>query len=69
VHVQKIGDRYFLGGKAVDDGNMKGAMLWVPLDKVTSIAELDSVEKTRDAFKASQKGMISGLSPADPQKP
>lgn len=55
VQVQKIGDRSFLVGKLLDDDNLKGRMTWVPLDKVTSILEMDSVEKKRDAVKASQK--------------
>ncbi len=61
VRVHKLGDRYFLVGKGVDEGHpsnwMKGRMAWVPVNSVTSMAEMDSVEETRNAWRAYQTGV------------
>lgn len=61
VQVQKIGDRFFLVGKVADECNMKDHMIFVPLDYVTLIVELDSAEITRAASQASQADMQNGL--------
>lgn len=61
VQVHQLGDRYFLVGKGVDEGNIpfwiKGQMTWVPMNSVTTLSEMDSVEEMRAKSRASQKGV------------
>jgi hypothetical protein len=72
VRVQKIGDRYFLIGKGIDYGAphnwAKGHTVWVPMNSVTRMCEMDSVEETRAAYREANDGESATSPPQQPKK-
>ena len=61
ARLQKLGERYYIVGMAVDSGIPKsmmasfmfmtgGSTLWIPENSVTSMAEYESIEKLTDTL-------------------
>jgi hypothetical protein len=54
VELRRVGDRLFLVGKGIDDGDpnnwYKGTTSWVALDDVSQVTELNSLSRLRNAM-------------------
>jgi hypothetical protein len=72
VQVHKLGDRYFLMGKAVDEGDpgnwAAGHTFGVPMNSITKLCQMDSVEELRTFYRTwhPQKGASATPPPQQP---
>jgi hypothetical protein len=63
VQVHKLGDRYFLMGNVVDEGDPSnwaaGHIFWVPMNSIIKMSQWGSVEEMRALYRAwhPQKGV------------
>jgi hypothetical protein len=73
VHVQKIGDRYWLTGKGADSGPIgrlfKGRTVRLQMDHIVTITEFDDLKDVKKALESGTATMIGGYGAVVPSAP